>query len=538
MNHFSWAVDGSIVGVYLLVTMVAGIWVRKKVRGVEDFLVAGREMNLYLGIASLAATEFGIITCMYTAQAGYTNGFAGAVPGLCQALSMWIIGITGFCIKPLRESGAVTLPELFEKRFGKGVRWLAGVVIVMGGLLNMGVFLKIGGDFICLVTGMDLKWLTLIMSLLLLLVVVYTVLGGMMSVLVTDYLQFIVLSGGMLVVTVMILSQVGWDKLVATVQAHHGAGGFNPLVNASMGWPSVLMQFVGNAAAALTWQAVVARLLAARDAATGMKVYTHTSFFFVCRWLFPAIWGIAALAVIGWKPLSALPEVDRAQIPVEIAAKIESSPVGQPLAHLTAAQKALVPAPSVARMEEEGLHAMPKFLNTFLPIGLMGLLLAAMLAADMSTDSSYMLSWGSVIYNDIIGPLRKRKLDAQSGLLWNRCIIGLIGIYLLVFGLFYKIEGNVWSYLLLTGSIYLSSMSVLLIACCYWSKASTWGAYGAIFCGALVPVAHLTLEKLPSTSAWAASIGKDWAGLAAFGGAALGMIAGSLLQPHSRTATP
>jgi hypothetical protein len=66
-------------GFTCLPTMVAGLMVRKYVSKVDHFLVAGREMNVYLGIASLAATEFGIITCMYTAQAGYTNGFAGAL---------------------------------------------------------------------------------------------------------------------------------------------------------------------------------------------------------------------------------------------------------------------------------------------------------------------------------------------------------------------------------------------------------------------------------------------------------------------------
>ena len=62
--NFSWPIDGSIVGVSLLTTMIAGIAVRKYVGKVEHFLVVGREMDLYLGIASLAATEFGIITCI------------------------------------------------------------------------------------------------------------------------------------------------------------------------------------------------------------------------------------------------------------------------------------------------------------------------------------------------------------------------------------------------------------------------------------------------------------------------------------------
>src|SRR6476661_7026796 len=105
MTNFNWLLDGSIVGVYLLVTMIAGLMVRKYVGKVETFLVAGREMDVYLGIASLAATEFGIVTCMYTAQNGYEKGFAGATPGILMALAMAGVGLTGFVIKPLRDSG-------------------------------------------------------------------------------------------------------------------------------------------------------------------------------------------------------------------------------------------------------------------------------------------------------------------------------------------------------------------------------------------------------------------------------------------------
>lgn len=535
MTHFHWLYDGSIVGIYLIVTMAAGIAMRRYVGKVEDYLVAGREMNLYLGIASLAATEFGIITCMYTAQAGYNLGFSGAMPGICQALSMFLIGLTGFCVKPLRQAGAMTLPELFEKRFGKFVRWLAGVVIVLGGLLNMGVFLQIGGKFLCTVAGFDLSNLTLIMTTLLLMVVIYTVLGGMLSVLVTDFLQFVIMSAGLLVVSFLILRQVGWHTIVETVQKHHGAGGMQPLANPALGWPFLINQFIANAAAALTWQAVIVRILSAKDSITSQRIYTRTSFFFVCRFLLPGIWGIAALATLGWHPLKQLTETERQAIPVAIQAKIEASPVGNPLANLDAGESAALAADVQARLTDASLLAMPTFLSTFLPVGLMGLLIAAMLAADMSTNSSYMLSWGGVIYNDILSPFRKQPWPDRKAIFWNRCIVALIGLYLLVFGLFYQIEGNVWSYLLLTGSIYLSSMSVLLIGCCYWKHANNWGAIGGIVLGAAVPITHLTLEKLPQTAAWAASVGKDIAGIAAFVGAALGMIIGSLIKPQSRT---
>jgi SSS family solute:Na+ symporter len=485
MTNFNWLLDGSIVGIYLLVTMVAGLMVRKYVGKVEHFLVAGREMDVYLGIASLAATEFGIVTCMYTAQNGYEKGFAGATPGILMAVAMAVVGLTGFVIKPLRDSGVMTIPELLEKRFGPRVRWAAGVVIVLGGLLNMGVFLRTGGEFLVLVAGLDVRYLEIMMTALLVGVAVYTILGGMLSVLVTDFLQFVVMSLGLILVTILILMNVGWEKLVTTVETNYGAGGFNPFVNPTMGWQYVLFNLMLNTAAVLTWQTIIARVLAAKDTKTGRKVYTRTSFFFVCRFLIPGIWGIAALATLG------------------------------PVANT--------------------LEAMPRFLSTAVPAGLMGILIAAMLAADMSTDSSYMLTWCSVIYNDILAPFRKRPWSERKGLFWNRTIIALIGIFLLLYGLWYPLKGDLWTYLGVTGTIYLASISVLLIACCYWRRANSWGAGASIVVSAAIPISYLVMEQLPSTVALAKSIGPYYSGIATYLLSGAAMVIGSLLKPQARS---
>ena len=513
--NFNWLLDGSIVGLYLLATMVAGLMVRKYVCKVDHFLVAGREMNVYLGIASLAATEFGIVTAMYTAQGGYTRGFAGAIPGICQAIAMFVVGWTGFCVKPLRDSGVMTIPELFEQRFGKFVRWLAGVVIVLGGLLNMGVFLRVGGQFLVVCCGMNLRYLELAMTVLLIGVAVYTILGGMLSVLVTDFLQFVVMSVGLVVVSFLVLQHVGWDRIVGAVQSHHGDGGFNPFLPKDLGWPFVISNLLTNTAAVLTWQTVIARLLAAKDSKTGRKVYTGTAFFFVCRWIIPGIWGMAALAMI---------------------------------------DPAILTKIGLQFGEKDGsLFAMPYLLSQIVPAGMMGLLVAAMLAADMSTDSSYMLTWGSVIYNDILAPFRKVAWSEKKGLLWNRCIIALIGVFLLLWWLWYKLEGNLWEYLQTTGTIYLASMSVLLIACCYWKWANNWGAIAAIAVGAILPVLSLTLDLfvrvplldaagqallkdgVPATAGWAAHhLGAHFVNIGTFAAVMVAMVIGSLLKPKTQ----
>jgi SSS family solute:Na+ symporter len=484
MSNFSW-IDGSIVAVYFALAMFAGLSVRRYVGKVEDFLVAGREMDVYLGVASLAATEFGIVTCMSSAELGYKHGFSGAVAGVCGFLAMLLIGLTGFCVRPLRESGVMTIPELFEKRFGSKIRWWSGVVIVLGGLLNMGVFLRTGGEFLVIVCGFDKQYLEITMTVMLVAVGIYTIVGGMLSVLVTDYLQFLVMSVGMLLVTVLTLVNIPWETLASTVQAHYGAGGFNPFVNPNIGWTYIIFQALVNAAAMLTWQTTIARLLSAKDAKTGQKVYTRTSFFFVCQFVIPGLWGIGALTTLG---------------------------------------------PGI----EPASHAMPMFLaKTVWPVGVTGLLVAAMLAADMSTDSSYMLTWGSVIYNDLMAPFRKTKWSDKRGLAWNRTIIALIGLFLLVYGLWYPLQQEIWTYLTVTGTIYLASMSTLLVAACYWPRANNWGAVAAITLGALIPFAYLVCEAIPATRETALKIGAERAGIAAFVGAGAAMILGSYLKPRA-----
>ena len=117
-------------------------------------------------------------------------------------------------------------------------------MLALGGILNMGLFLKVGSMFIVGITGMSaesqaLPW---VMTLLLLLVLVYTVLGGMISVIITDYVQFVVLSFGILVTTYICIQKLGWTHIMESLEATRGASSFNPLDEGAVGlvgpmWP-------------------------------------------------------------------------------------------------------------------------------------------------------------------------------------------------------------------------------------------------------------------------------------------------------------
>jgi SSS family solute:Na+ symporter len=184
--------------------------------------------------------------------------------------------------------------------------------------------------------------------------------------------------------------------------------------------------------------------------------------------------------------------------------------------------------------ESGSLYAMPLFLSQFVPVGLMGLLLAAMLAADMSSTSSYMITWGSVIYNDILAPFRKAPWSDKRGLFWNRVIVSLIGVFLLFYGLWYPLKGDVYAYLLVTGTIYLASISTMLIACCYWKRANNWGAAGAIIVGAVIPICCLVIEQVRNMDPDDVQLWRCYTGIAAFLATGVAMIVGSLLKPNGR----
>jgi len=488
--------DWLIVVVYMAGCLVAGLWMRRYVRGVEEFAIAARDVDLNLGVASLAATEFGLVTVMFTAQLGYNRGFAGASIGVLMAIAVLILGWTGFVIEPLRNTGVMTIPELFEKRFSRRTRWLAGFFVAAGGVLNMGIFLRLGGQFLVYATGMPPEWLKWVMTGLLVLVLLYTVFGGMLSVLVTDYLQFLVLGIGVVLTSVLVITHIGWTNLITGLQsswAESAAAGtaaahpFNPFHPSSFGWGYLLWMLVFQIAGNTTWHTTVTRVLASKDAEIAKRIYRRTSFYFVGRFLLPGVWGAAAF--VYFRQHGGLP------------AGLDS------------------------------MTAMPRYLGLVLPAGIFGVVIAAMLAAEMSSVSGYMLTWATVIYNDLVMPCRQAPLSRQGQLLLTRGIVVAIGVFLLFYGLWYEVPGNAWDYLAVTGNIYIASIFTLLVAALYWPRASTPGAIAALVLGAAGPIAFLLLGRR-------FAIAPEVAGASSFALAAIGMIGGSLLGRSTASPPP
>ena len=489
MSNFDFFIDGSIIIIYLSLILFTAFWLKKYISNVDQFLVANRSVDVYLGIASLAATEFGIATCMANAELGYKYGLKGIIPGIALGVSMLIVGLTGFCIKPLRNMAVITIPQLLEKKFGKKIRWASGLVIVIGGLLNMGLFLRQAGVFLSITIGINAGYLELLMTAVIIFVGFYTVIGGMVSVIITDYIQFVLMCFGFVTMTGILIYQFGWFQILDQTSHYLGQESLNLNMNYNYGLDRLLFDILVAFGSVLTWQTMTSRVLAAKDSTTAKNIYIATSPYMLMRFVIPVFFGISALYFFG------------------------------PNTYI----------------EGREILAMPNMIAQLMPIGLIGIVVASMLAADMSTNSSYLIAWSSVIYNDLLEPIHKNKWSSKKGLFYNRLLICCIGLFLLIYGLWYPLNNDLWVYMQVTGTIYLSSMTVLLIASCYFKNASTLGAGVSIIIGAVIPLSYLILQEFSFSSDFIINIGPYKFGIFSFFMSGLGMFVGSLITKIKST---
>ena len=488
--------DWVIIIVYPLISLFIGFRVRKSINTMRDFICAGHNLGTALGIATLTGTELGLITVMYSAQKAFKGGFATFHIALVAGLVTFLVGVTGFIVFRLREMKVLTVPEFYERRFGRRTRVLGGIMMALGGILNMGLFLKIGSMFIVGITGMSASgWaLPTVMTSLIVLVLVYTCLGGMVSVVITDYLQFVVLSFGMLLATWLAINHLGWERIFDVVREKQGAAGFDPTISGGeFGFEYIaFVAFIGLVSCAI-WPTAIARALAADSPQTVKRQFTWGSISFLIRFMIPYFWGICAFVLIAG----------------------ESGPLQELFFPTTAGVEPL-----------SDLYALPVFLGRILPAGVIGLITAGMLSAFMSTHDSYLLCWSTVLTQDVIAPLTGEKMDAKQRIRLSRILIVVIGVYVWWWGLFYEGSLDIFDYIGITGAIYFSGAFSLLLFGLYWKRASSTGAVLSLIGGASAVIGLGPVQDLLGVT-----ISPQRACLSSIGLTVALMVIGSLLFP-------
>lgn len=472
MVHHLFPVDWIIIIIFLVLSFVIGLIAREKINTVDDFLLLGRRLGVLRGIATLSSTELGLVTIIYFSQEAYSNGFVALSAGVIAAATMWLIGRTGFIINHLRNLKIRTVPEYFELRFSRGIRWIAGLASFITGVLNMGIFLQVESRFMAIVMGVPESHLPLIMGIILFIVLVYTIIGGMYTVVITDIIQFFLIIIGIAVASYYIMSSAGGIAgLVNAVDLHYGRAGFDLRAAPRYGLLFLIWTVLYYTSGWSSWQPVAQRTFSTTDTTTARRLFRYSSLFMFFRALVPMIWGIAALAIIG-----SIPDTQR---------------------------------------------ALPEMLIRIIPPGMFGITIIGFMAASMSTYSSYLLSFSSILTQDIIAPFSRYLQSDKHRTLLMRFGILLIGVFMYCWGLYYEISETVFRYITLTGSLAYAGMLTGLAGGIYWKHSSTGGAYMAFVASAIPPLIALANPSVSTTTA----------GLLSFILAPLCLVAGSFIFP-------
>ena len=428
-------IDYIIVAIYLMLVFYIGISFRDKTSDFSTFMIADRKVGLSLGVATMLGTELGLITVMYNAQNGVLNHFSAFHIGLIASIVTLFIGMTGIVVVKLRELRVKSIPEYYEYRFGKNVRILGAIILALGGILNMGLFLKVGAIFLQGILGIGVEGaLPIIMVVLLILVLIYTTLGGMISVIITDYIQFVILSFGLMLSVIFSIYHLGWSNIFSSLESIVDNSDiiYNPVK--SKGGFYITWQVVLGFVSAVIWPTAITRALSLNSPNAVKKQYLWSSISFLIRFMIPCFLGICAF--------------------IYFNGEVSNS-----------------------------LIMMPEYLVEILPVGVLGITVAAMLAAFMSTHDSYLLCWSTIITNDIIDPLTGSNLNSTKKINYSRIIIIILGIYILYWGLVYDGGDSIWSYLGITGAIYFTGAISVILFGLYWDKASSNGAIAALLGG-------------------------------------------------------
>lgn len=127
----------------------------------------------------------------------------------------------------------------------------------------------------------------------------------------------------------------------------------------------------------------------------------------------------------------------------------------------------------------------PIALAQMMPVGVLGLMVAAVVAASIANDDTNLHSWGSIFIQDVVMPLRKRPLtDLQHMRLLRLSVIG-VAAFAWVFSLLFPLKEYILMFTQLTGGIYIGGAGSMIIGGLYWKRGTTTGAWAAMIVGAV-----------------------------------------------------
>jgi SSS family solute:Na+ symporter len=422
-----------VVSAYLVGILVVGLWAQRKATTQEDFLVAGRSVGPLLYSGTLAAVILGGGSTVGGVKLGYVYGISGLWLVFMYGLGMIVMGV--LLVPRIMELKLFTITELLERRYSPAARIAGGIVMAAYDLMIVVTGTIAAGAVVEVIVGIPRTQAIVLVSGV---TVAYSVFGGMWALTATDIVQFVIKTVGILMVLLpMAVYHAGG---LSGMHAHLPAGFFS-LTN--IGAPKILsfftLYFFGILIGQDGWQRVFTAksMTVARNGGVYVGLYCF------------------AYAVAG--------------------------------ATIGAAGHAFLPP-----LADPDL-AFATIVNAVLPVGMRGLILAAALAAIMSTCSACLLATSTVLMEDVWFPIRRQKSIGSVTL--TRIVTLLLGVFATVVACLTSdvIAALTVAYDLLAGALFVPVIGAIL-----WDRGTGRAALASIATSGVLVIVLLVTQGMDS----------------------------------------
>lgn len=425
--------DLLVVAIYFLAIGAVGWLGVRKATTKEDYLVAGRNLGPGMYLGTLSAVVLGGASTIGTVKLGYTYGISAV--WLCLALGAGIMVLSTVLAKPLLELKLYTVSQVLSRRYHPAARVTSGAIMLAYDLMVAVTSIIAIGSVMQVMFDLPFVWAILIGGGL---VVLYATLGGMWSLTLTDIIQFIIMTVGMMLVLMpmSIVKAGGWELFSSRLPASY-------YQLSAIGLPTIILFFLIYFFGILIGQDIWQRVFTARSpqvaryAGLGAGVY--------CM-----LYGLTGAAI-------------------GMAGKIV-------LPNLT---------------NTDGAFA--AITQSVLPAGVSGLVAAAALAALMSTASACLLASSTIALEDV-APAFGRP---AGGLAAGRLATLLMGMVML--GLAFLVR-DVLAALTLAYNLLVGGMLIPLVGAIFWRRATSTGAIASMISGSLCVVGFMFYHGIQANS--------------------------------------
>lgn len=368
----------------LIIVLIAVISTKRaKITKSEDYLLAGRNLGTFMLAGTLAAAEIGGGSTMGVSAKAFGDwGLSAGWYVLCSGLGILLVAL----VAPyLRRAMAATIPEILDRRYGKEVHFVTTVLALVSGVALTAAQIVATAMVISTVAGIDFQTAVILSAVV---VTLYTMMGGLISVAYTDIIHISVIILGMMIALPLILTNSvdgagvmeGWNKVAATLPQEQ-------MDITKIGWKQILGLTLMYFMTFSTGQEAVQRYFAAKDEITAKKGSIICACFMGVYGFIPAVIGLVALAHF--------PNIDAGQ-------------------------------------------ALPTAAVNFLNPVMSGVVLAAICAATLSSAAGNMIAVGAVFTNDVYGKYIKKDASAKTLILASKLIILFTGAAGLIIAIKFK----------------------------------------------------------------------------------------------------